>query len=91
LRRVLLSRCPSLVLQFAPGIIRCPRQLHGELKETLALTVEKPVGREGVDGGHGTPERGGGRPNYRTGRQAFTLKEVARLRQDLIGLSELQR
>jgi hypothetical protein len=81
---------PLFLLQFAPGIIRCPRQLHGEVDESIALTIEKPVGGPGIDGGHRTSQRRGGRPNHRTGRQGFACKKIARLGQDLVGLGELQ-
>src|SRR6202011_2326056 len=86
----------KLVPKLAPGIISCLRQLHREINEALRLAVgltnvsKKPVGREGLDGGYCTPLRGGAGANHRTGRQTFFAYEVARFRQDLVGLGELR-
>jgi hypothetical protein len=74
----------------APGVVCCRCQLHCEIKETFRLAIEKSVGREGLDGGYRTPYRGRCGANDGTGRQCFFEKEIARLRQDLVGLGELK-
>jgi hypothetical protein len=51
---------------------------------------KEPVRRESFDRGHGTSQAGEGGANYRTRRQDFALKEVTRLRKDLVGLGQLQ-
>jgi len=79
--RELYDRCAQVALALGVSI-GARATCHRLSAEALAVARAgwKPIGREDLDGGHGTPQRGGGRTNHRTGRQGFALQEVTRLR-----------
>src|SRR5229473_3066392 len=74
----------------APSGVSCFSQSHYRGKELLRLAVEKTVGRERLDGRHGTCVLGQGWTDDRDFGQPVP-EEICRLRQDLVGLRELGR
>jgi hypothetical protein len=76
------------LITIGAGYCLLPLPAAWRSKETFRLAIEKAVGREGLKCGYHTAWRGGCRANHRTGRQGFAKKEIARFRQDLVGLGK---
>ena len=74
----------------APGIICGGGQQESQIEEGVVLSIEKSVGHEGVNRGHGTPKLCRSGADHRAGRQGFILEEVTWLRLNLVSLGELQ-
>jgi|SRR6516165_4980375 len=67
-----------------------PYVLLAASKKSSTCPLKRPSAAKALTVASRTSQRGGGRANYRTGRQSFALEEITRLRQDFVGLGELQ-